>query len=158
MSEGVTTPAEEAEALAKAERDRSRRIAEISKIRAIADFLEAHPELDVPFYNTRIDYFVSDKEEMAKWATALPGKKEKIVDSSYFTLKGSIPVGGLDEWGDPVKIPVEILTSRNTVCTRVVKGTEIKKVPAPLDQQPEPVMVEKEVEIVEWVCDPILGE
>lgn len=73
------------------------------------------------------------------------GKSEKQYADSFFWLRHDFAPG----------VRFEVTAMREVVCERVVTGTRIE--PA----RPEitlPATEEKEVEIVEWRCEPILAE
>ena len=103
----------------------------ITGLRALADLLEAHDELPLP-YNDIHWHFLSgrdDKADLARFARLIGGALTKNTygdDSSpggaYFELRGR--VHGLT---------VSASAYRNQVCTRVVTGTRevTKTVPAP---------------------------
>lgn len=127
----------------------------ITGLRALADLLEAHDELPLP-YNDIHWHFLSgrdDKADLARFARLIGGALTKNTygdDSSpggaYFELRGR--VHGLT---------VSASAYRNQVCTRVVTGTRevTKTVPAP---DAPMVEVTETVEDVEWVCGPVLSE
>ena len=101
----------------------------IQGLRACADFFEQHPTVNTPYCET-INVFVGTRDGMAAHARA--STWEKVYSDSWFML--------CKEFGGGVTL--EINTSRETVCRRIVTGTEV--VPA----QPERV-----VEKVEWICE-----
>jgi hypothetical protein len=127
----------------------------ISGLRAIADLLEAKPDLPVPSLS-QIDWDVWPHEvdnvpaEVARIARLLPTKLDKnapgnYFDDAYYTLIGN--VGGM---------PVRLLTYREKVCTRVVKGTETVTTLVPAPDAPM-VEVTETREIVEWECHSLLA-
>jgi hypothetical protein len=129
----------------------------ISGLRAIADLLEAKPELGMPSLD-RVDWdvwphMVDDiPSEVARLARLIPTKFTKnnptdnSYDEDYYTLSGN--VGGM---------PVRILTYREKVCTKVVTGTETITTLVPAPDAPM-VKVTHDREIFEWVCEPLLAK
>ncbi len=112
-----------------ADTDAARRDAFIAGLRACADFFERHAAVPIPRYNV-MNVFVYTKEEIVHAARQCAWEKE--YNGPWFML--------VKRFGEDLR--VEINTSRETVCRKVVTGTKI--VPA----QPE-----REIEIVEWVCE-----
>jgi hypothetical protein len=108
--------------------------ADVSKgLRELADFLDAHPaiELSTP---THLVY-VQSRELLADMARL--GGWRKVYSDDYFHLSRMFA-------GD---VELQVFTDRATVCRKVVTGTRV-----------EPAKPEREVEIVEWVCDePLLA-
>lgn len=133
------------------------RAAYISGMRKLADILEAHPELELPFEGHRTEMIVvpvygGDASKSAKrFSRLIPGRidKEPSTSGDSMSLIGSI---------DGLKI--RMLLNRDDVCERVVVGTREVTTSAP---DPDAVaalpVVEQTVteEIVEWRCLPILG-
>jgi|SRR5882762_3167624 len=144
----------QSEALAQAEQDDKARehATAIAKMRAIADFFEANPQFDVPNQNQSISVWVWGKEEMAKWAKALPGKKDKDQSSNTYTLRGKLPIEtyvtdmGMYPTGESVAVTIS--SNRSEICERVVTGREMQEVRV----YPPSTTEMQEVEIVEWVC------
>lgn len=130
-------------------------------LRDLADALEAHPEIPLPyqFLTARVhpprDLDDDRKREYAKRraaeiARAIPAKVDKQTFGSLFALTASF---------GPVKL--EVFFDREQVCERVVTGTRTVT-----EEEPDPEEVEKlpkrtvtrEVEDVEWRCpDSLLG-
>lgn len=124
----------------------------IAGLRALADALEAHPELELP-YNGRdaggscinvIPEFGRQREQLAAWARVLPGHKDKTPRDDYFDLTGAFH--GLH---------IKVICKRDEVCERIVLGTrevtEKKPDPALLAEIPLVTVTHTE-EIVEWRC------
>lgn len=97
-------------------------------LRALADFLDAHPAVPMPYYNT-LTAFVDSLDEIAKAARCGSWEKNYVTDHFLLTK----PFGN--------HLTLQIATDRKNVCERVVTGT--KTLPA----QPE-----REVEVAEWRC------
>lgn len=98
----------------------------IAGLRALADFLEQHPDLPegCPF---SVNAFVSRKEELASVARLTSWAKG--YNSDYMWLSRTFR-------GD---IKFEVNVNRELVCRKIVKGTR--------------VVPEQTVEDIEWVCD-----
>ena len=103
----------------------------IHGLRELADFLDAHPTVEVPIY-AMLNVFVNTKDELA--AHARTATWEKVYNGNWFTLR--------KEFGT---IKYEINATRDTVCRKVVKGTRVV-----------PARPEHTVEEVEWVCEEAL--
>jgi hypothetical protein len=134
------------------------RAAYISGLHKLADWLEQHPELPLPYDGAsptggRLNFILSmfdDHKDLARrFARAFPGTVEKHIRDNVLNLKASFD--GLH---------VLLIADRNAVCERVVVGTETvtEKVKDPelLAQVPE-VEVTREREIVEWRCGSLLA-
>lgn len=128
------------------------RIAHVAGLRQLADILEANPQIKTPFqYIGGVNFYTWEgddpKEEMRNWRRAAGGTWNKEwEDGAYgdFILKRT--------FGD---IEVRLKTPRENVCERVVVETVTETVmeyPAEAFAGIEKVAVEREKEIVEWVC------
>jgi hypothetical protein len=128
----------------------------IAGLRELADALEAHPELQLP-YNGRpggsainvipVDH---EREQLAAWARVLPGQKDKKPRGEYFDLVGAFR--GLH---------IKVICTRDEVCERVVVGERevTEEVPDPEALAAVPrITVTRTEEEVEWVCGPLLAE
>jgi hypothetical protein len=125
----------------------------IDGLRVLADALEEHPEVPLPYHGTSAEisfYFLlteNPRAEMAAAARALPCSWQKEASDSRETLSLHGQLGALR---------VELVAYRNDVCTRVVTGTEDR----PVEVVVTPAVTEtvvKPVEIVRWECSPILA-
>lgn len=128
----------------------------IAGLRALADLLEQHDELPLPYEGNTVPltfHYLSSpdpKAGLATFARIIPGALTKTPwggesDYIYFDLAGSI---------DGLK--VNATAYRDAVCTRVVKGTrEVTKVIP--DPAAPTVTVTETVVDVEWVCSPVLA-
>jgi hypothetical protein len=135
---------------------RTEREEQVANLRSFANFLEANPNLKSPFDDSGERFLVclswaeDPKAELAKWARATshlhPAKK---YDGTYAAL--NVDFGG---------IALHVFAKRELVCDRIVTGTstvtKTVKDPAALAAVPE-VEVTEEVELVEWVCGPLLA-
>lgn len=127
----------------------------IAGLRQLADLLEQHAELPLPWSggpHSTLDVFVQTKDEAVAYSRAIPGRKDKdFTDGAYgFQLQGAI--GGLH---------LRVYAPRGEVCERIVTGVETvtEQVPDPDALALVPtVEVTREVETVEWVCSPLLAE
>ena len=109
-------------------------------LRQIADWIEAHPDIEVP--ETELSgYGMHSKEDAAKVLMALKPCKKLYGDSLFSIVR---------EFGP---ITLKFVFSRNQVCTPRVVGTKV--VPATPERIIE-AMPEHVVEIIEWDCEPIL--
>lgn len=122
-------------------------------LRALADLIEATPEVDANYLDNVSVWHVRDPEHLAVIVRAGLAAGAKI-DKQYYDdgdlLKVSIALG---------RVKAEALTSRNLVCERVVVGTETvtQKVPDPDALAKVPVVEQTiERELVEWKCAPLL--
>ncbi|MGW1680516.1 hypothetical protein [Saccharopolyspora sp. NPDC002376] len=122
-------------------------------LRALADMIEAHPEIRATYLGGIHGIHVwhpQSAEEMAAIARAAlkhGAKVEKDIGVSLYNLSIS--------WG-PFKAMA--LGNRGAVCERVVTGTETvtRKVPDPSAVVPM-IEVTEEVETFEWRCAPLLA-
>jgi hypothetical protein len=133
--------------------DSQERAEYIKGLRALADALEQHPELRLPYdgRSTGISVFPhgDQRAELADWARVLPGRKEKTPRNTYFDLHGSFH-----------GLKITVVCQRDEVCERHVVGTREVEV-----EEPDPAAVAalpkvKRTEIledVEWICGSILG-
>jgi len=131
------------------------RAAYISGLRKLADLLEQHDELPLPYEGSspglarRMTFFFlgDPRDVFVKAARALPGRLDKEVTDDTYRVTASLD--GLH---------VEAVAYRNDVCERVVTGTRevTRTIPDPNIKAPL-VEVTETVEDVEWVCAPLLG-
>jgi hypothetical protein len=123
----------------------------IAGLRELADLLEQHEELELPYsgYRSAMSVIPADNqlEQVAAWARALPGRVEKRVRSGYFDIDGNL-----------AGLKITVIADRDKVCERVVVGTETvtRTVPDP-DVEVPLVEVTEQVERVEWRCLPLLA-
>ncbi len=132
----------------------------IKGLRALADILEAHPEVPLPYQGSCPDYarmtfhFLSADDPRAEMAAARRALRVTLGkdarDDGYFDLKGSL-------YG----LHFALTAFRKDVCTRVVTGTREVVIEEPDPQAlavlPKVTRVEI-VEDVEWQCSPILSD
>jgi hypothetical protein len=129
----------------------------IAGLRELADLLEQHDELRLPYHgssgNTPVafHFFGGDdpKSEFVAAARLVPGKLDKSAWAQYFDLETTL--------GGPDGLRLVLSARRNDVCERVVTGVETvtRHVPDP-DAEVPLVEVTEQVEQVEWVCRPLL--
>lgn len=138
-----------------------RRAALTAGMREAADWLDAHPELPLPYLGTgmRIPIHISEwdadnlrgydeplAERFAAAVRALGGERSKKADSEYMEVSRSFGPG----------LHIDVWTMREEVCEAVVVGTEQVEV----DRVITPAVIEKVVEerdVIEWRCAPLLG-
>lgn len=109
----------------------------IAGIRLFVDWLEQHPEVELPVSLTDISQYVFTRHELATIAKAL-GKASKSPSDDYFGVERTFG-----------EISYRAFTERDKVCRAVVVGTELV---------PEEVRPAYERKIVEWQCDdPLLS-
>lgn len=104
-------------------------------LRAIADWYDAHPEIE-PSGSTLDHYGLDTKEEAAMLVKAFGSCKKEYHDTIFTVVKR---FGSID---------LKFHFSRNQVCTRRVVGTKI---------EPARMVAERVVDIVEWDCESILA-
>lgn len=124
----------------------------LAGMRAFCDWLEQHPEIDMPEYGLGhnefncIEFYYNDKADIARFVRALPGRADKEHSGSMFYVNGDIE-----------GLCVRASVSRSEVCERVVVGKETKV----REQLPDGVEYEKveyEADVIEWVCtEPLLA-
>lgn len=116
-------------------------------LRALADWLDTNPHIDLPWTGSEYDTFQlavwTTKEQLATIARALPGKVRKEFHTTTVDIHASF--GGLH---------VRAYAGRSEVCERIVTGTETVTVPA-VEAKPETTETR---EVVEWRCTPLLAE
>lgn len=128
-------------------------------LRALADMIEANPELADNFSNAlnhsgmKVHLRAGDRAvemaSIARIALRHGAKVRKDIDDKWHNL--------ILTFGT---VKAEVLAYRSDVCERVVVGTETvtKTVPDPEALAAVPtVEVTEEVETVEWVCTPLLA-
>lgn len=102
-------------------------------LRQLADFLDAHPEVEIGGTSVCLLDYVNTREELA--AIAKRGSWRKVYTSDYFELHRDFGNG----------ITLQVYTNRANVCRRVVIGQRtVPAVPA------QPAHIE---DVVEWVCE-----
>lgn len=122
----------------------------VAGLRMLADLLEQHPELMKPHGAIQVIPLGERqcREQLAAWARALPGRKDKEITDQFANLVGSLR-----------GLKVKVVAYRDEVCERITTGVEIVtktvKDPQALAAVPE-IEVTEEVEQYEWVCRPML--
>ena len=111
----------------------------VASLRAAADFFESHPGAPAPIYRITLNMFVYTREELERIARSV-GAADKGVSGEWYFLRRKF--GGFlqMDWNVP----------RGEVCEARVVGTRV--IPA------RPAEPERAVDIVEWDCQPVLGE
>lgn len=129
------------------------RAAYISGLRKFANILEAKPEVPLPFYGSSdgapvIISFGSDegaRDRLTAARQAVGGQWNKTVDDKWLNLSRALD-----------GFHIQLYAHRDAVCTRRVVGTEAKEV----EEEVTPAVtrrVTKEVDVIEWDCDPLLA-
>lgn len=80
----------------KADSPEVRRAKHLEGLRKLADLMEAHPELELPYNLRKLETYVYTVEDVAKWAKALPGKKSKQFEETSFKLQNDLGLGGFE--------------------------------------------------------------
>jgi len=125
-------------------------------LRAVAELLDAHPELPEPYITTQggranLNWFLqlegNEAEQKATAAVIVKTLGGKWNKRDHYEGKFAFAQtrGGVDLF---------VQVTREAVCERVVTGTKTVTVPAK-PAEPEQVI---EREIVEWRCESLLAE
>lgn len=121
-------------------------------LRALADFIEKHPEIETSYLDDVNVWWFDDAEKLADLARAamrFGAKVDKRISESQYNL--SITFGSLK---------TSALAQRGDVCERKQVGTETvtKSVPDPAKLAEVPIVeVTEEVPVYEWECKPLLA-
>jgi len=107
-------------------------------LRELAEWFDAHPEVDEPTYKALSIYPPDDPEVIATVARAM-GTARKVWEDQLLYIK--------KDFGGGVELSAAF--SREAICKKVVKG--YKMVPA-VAEHVVPAQPERQVEIVEWEC------
>ena len=108
----------------------------VQGLRELAAFVEAHPEIPLPYAGSH-NAFVQSKADLAIVAKACGGKWAKNATEDYFYISKAFAGGHA----------YEVNVSRETVCRKVVTGTRM-----------EPAVEAREVEEFHWICEePLLA-
>lgn len=132
----------------------------ITGLRALADLFEAHDDLPLPSQGQYevIPFSIvfggddAARERMARAVREIGGNWQKHIteapeyDLAHLRLRQQ--VHGLH---------LELVADRNAVCTRVVTGTRQVTEEVP-DPDAPMVTVTKQVDDIEWVCEPLLAD
>jgi hypothetical protein len=129
----------------------------VAGLRALADALDAHPDIPLPsegsLWEMSIPFHGHAHEDdrvgaMAAAARVLmPGRRDKAPDENgYFRIRGALHGLKLDIWA-----------MREQVCGRVVIGTRevTREVVVPVETRTETVT--ETVDEVRWECRPLLA-
>jgi hypothetical protein len=127
------------------------------KLRAVADLIEAHPDLPLP---SVFAYQGSQKVDVS-WQLMNNEATKQVQRAAAVQIVQTLG-GSWDKsaWDDRFDLSTErdgldlkILSARDQVCERIVTGVETVTVPA-VEAQPERT---EEREVVEWRCEPLLA-
>lgn len=113
-------------------------------LRAVADWLDAHPELPEP-YRAEVMFNAGGDDgaraELGAVARALPRAEKSASDHGIYSVEGALG-----------RVKVHAVALREAVCEKVVTTEEVTElVPDPTADVPM-VEVTKTVEKVDWVC------
>jgi hypothetical protein len=122
------------------ERDAERRTATLNSLGQFLLWMRQNPDVDLPYWFD-FDLWASDDADMARRIRSMGGAG-KVYDSSSMRA--------VKDFGNNVRYRVSV--SREEVCTKVVTGTETRKVTKYI-----PVETEETVETFEWECKPIMA-
>lgn len=148
---GLVIPSGQTAELDGTEQD-PERAAYTAGLRQLADALDAHPEIPLPYdghdgpITIQFLFGADPRAEMAAAVRALPCAWRKDArDDQYFDLNGNL-----------AGLKLHLVAFRDEVCTRRVTGTEEREV----EEIVTPAVIRKvtkPVEVVEWTCEPILA-
>jgi hypothetical protein len=119
----------------------------IAGLRELADFYESHPDVNLPYEGNLCSFGIYglNKEQIVATVKAF-GKCRKDYEETAVNI-----------YKEFHGIKLNIYTARENVCRRVVVATNVEpEKTIPGKWVPEVVIPAKEVEVVEWRCDPIL--
>ena len=111
----------------------------VASLRAAADFFESHPGAPAPISQITLNMFAYTREEFEGIARSV-GTANKGVSGEWFFLRR--------KFGELLRMDWNV--SRGKVCEARVTGKRV--IPA------RPAEPEREVDVVEWDCQPLLGE
>jgi hypothetical protein len=138
----------------------SARVEYVAGLRMLADLLERHDDLPLPYSGDSpgrpltIYYFGAGRDAFAAAARILPAPLRKsttdATDGGPATFRLACALRGLH---------VEAIAYRDTVCVRVPTGTQTvtREVPDPAVVVPT-VTVTEDVETFRWDCSPLLSD
>lgn len=133
-------------------------------LRAVADLIDAHPELPFPPYTT-VHSHTPERADLA-WNLHINGNAADAADQKAKAAGILRTLGGTwdkDFWDDTDRadfqqsrdgLNLRVTVQRSAVCERVVVDTETVTIPA-VEAQPERTETR---EVVEWRCEPVLSE
>lgn len=119
-------------------------------LREVADFLESHPEMDLPD-STLIAYSLYSKEKAATVARAMGqgGRCDKVYEDQIVRLKR-----------DFGPVTLEYIGTRSNVCEQIRVGTKLvpEQYVPPKPAVEASVVPEHEEAVYEWRCQPLLAK
>ena len=121
----------------------------IAGLRELADLLERHDDLPLPYRGSMSDLVWIEVTRDADEQKALAAKFTRLIPS---TISKEPRDTALDVKGSIRGLQVCMVVNRSAVCERIVKGTKTVTIPA------KPAEPERTVEVdeVDWVCGSIL--
>lgn len=127
-----------------------------ANLRAVADLLDQHPDIEQPYITTHVtgrvslNWYLNGRDDERAEAAAIV----KAIDGGW--ERGEADYSGpLATWRqerDGLALHVQV--TREAVCERIVTGEETVTIPA---KPAEPERTETR-EVVEWRCQPLLSE
>jgi hypothetical protein len=119
-------------------------------LRALADFIEAHPDLTYPTYLRRPSVWCpTSADEVAELIRAAKADGVQIEKQHSDTQRNVRFRFGA--------VKAEALVNKDEVCERVVVGQKVELVPDPTYIPPDVPLVEQVVDVTEWRCLPLLA-
>jgi hypothetical protein len=115
---------------------------QVAGLRALADFLEAHPKMHTSWESFQYSHFTDSAEEFAEYCRELGSGEKGETGTDHLTLSR--------DFGGDVK--VSIWVAKAQTCEKVVTQETVTKLVPPPDV--EMVEVTETVERVTWVCPP----
>lgn len=114
-------------------------------LRQIADWYDAHPEIDIPTSPNFRNFSVNSKATVQAVIRALGECKKEYADTLFTVSR---------KFGS---VRTDFIFFRNDVCVRKIVGVET--IPARIiPAQPEMVIPAETKEIVEWECAPVMAD
>lgn len=130
-------------------------------LRAVAEFIEQHPDLPVPLVTI---YDHRPEEAELDWFLTINGRADDEADQKAKATAIVRGIGGKwdkEPFGDTMSfrrkhdgLNLSVQVERAAVCERIVTGTETVTIAA-VEAQAERT---EERELVEWRCEPLLAE
>lgn len=123
-------------------------------LRSLADIVEAHPEHADLWEGmlSRLSSFTFTRDEFIAWVRDM----SSLTARDKWGVQRGVTKTFMDEYamatGYVGSIEITVYTQRSLVCEKVIKGYETRLFPDPNAR------VERQVEIVEWVCNPLLKD
>jgi hypothetical protein len=120
----------------------------VSGLRAVADFLEAHPELGTPLEVSFSIFFHGEDAEAkahAAMASHAFGRVDKSDFEEYLQLIARVSGFKFEMWYPRKALCRQVLVRTNSIPEQVIPALPERLIPA------------QEIPVYEWRCDPILA-